>query len=224
MPGGDPSTLQNVESSLGVDFSVIRIFARWNTVFPDADDQAILDSGHAIHLSVRPRSDDGTVVPWSEMAAAQPGSAVYSEKWRRGPIEAILVGDDGYFTLNHEPETRDSSGNGGAEDFKAAWRAFTAIVRERGGANISMAWIMTGGAFSDGRADEWYPGDDVVDVVGTDPYNWHLCQGTTRDWRPFDSLVSPALSRGSAQQASRGTRVRECGGQGNAWSEGRVDA
>jgi hypothetical protein len=53
---------------------------------------------------------------------------------------------------------------------------------------------MTGGAFSDGRAEQWYPGDDVVDVIGADPYNWYTCQGTTRPWVPFADLIAAPLA------------------------------
>ena len=192
VPGGEPASIEAAEQSLGLEFGVVRIFARWNTGFPDAEHQSILDSGHTLHLSVRPRHDNGEVVMWRDLAAAQPGSDVYSEM-EAWADQVVQLGPGHYFTLNHEPETRDSSGNGEADEFVDAWRAFTKILRERGGQDIKMTWVMTGGAFSNEKADLWYPGDEWVDVVGTDPYNWYLCQGTERDWRSFDDLVRPAL-------------------------------
>ncbi len=192
VPSNNPALLKAAEDELGVTFGVVRVFARWDTGFPDGEHLEIMNSGHRLHLSVRPRTDSRDVVMWRDMAAAEPGSSIYSEM-EAWADRAIQMPPGSYFTLNHEPETRDSAGNGEAAEFVAAWQAFTTIMRERGGDHIKMTWVMTGGAFSDDRANQWYPGDEWVDVVGVDPYNWYLCQGTERDWRSFETLVNPAL-------------------------------
>lgn len=157
VPGGNPESLSRVETAIGTDVSVVRVFARWNTPFPDADHQKILDSGHRVHLSVRPRTDSGEVIAWADMASAEPGSRVYDQMldWADKIVE---MGPGNYFTLNHEPETRDSAGNGTADEYVAAWRALVPMVRAAGGADIRTVWVMTGGPFETAAPTSGTPG------------------------------------------------------------------
>jgi hypothetical protein len=193
VPGGDPLRVAEIEARAGQDFELIRLFARWEDVVPDSGIQTLIESGHAIHLSVRPRRSDGSDIPWAQLAEAGPGDPFYDEMM--GWIDRILALPAGtYITINHEPETRDSAPSGTAEDFVAMWRRFAQLLRERGGADVPLVWTMTGGAFRGATATTWYPGDDVVDVIAGDLYNWHRCQGSERDWVSFEDLLAPVLA------------------------------
>ncbi|MGH1505655.1 MAG: glycosyl hydrolase [Acidimicrobiales bacterium] len=193
VPGGDASEIHAWEEEIGHRFDLVRRFARWDDVVAQSDLVDLLESGHRIHLSIRPVTQSGTVIPWRVLADSQPGDP------RFGQLQAwvdlvIDLGPEVMVTINHEPETRESAANGTAADYVALWRRFAELVRERGGDDQVLVWTMTGGAFDDGRADEWYPGDDVVDVVGADLYNWWTCQGTDRPWRPMSELVAAPLA------------------------------
>jgi hypothetical protein len=190
--GGSPTRLAELEALAGAEVGVVRAFARWDTGFPSADHLRLLESGRRLHLSVRPRTDGGEVVPWAELASAPPGSDVYRQldRWTR------LVGSFGdqvYFTLNHEPETADSAANGTAADYVAAWRRTVELLRANGGEDTRTVLVLGRGPYADGSVAQWYPGDDVVDVIGVDVYNWFDCQGTDRPWLPPAELVEPAL-------------------------------
>lgn len=190
--GSDPATIAAIEEMAGADLGIVRVFARWDTVFPSADHQALLDAGRPIHLSVRPRTDAGRVIPWAEIARAEPGTATYGElsEW----LEIVAsYGGQIYFTLNHEPETRDSAANGTAIEYVSAWRKMAAMLRSVGGEEVPTVLVLGRGAYVDGTIDQWYPGDDVVDIVGVDPYNWYRCQGTEREWVDPLDLLRPAL-------------------------------
>ncbi len=193
VPEGRAATVRDLEVELGAGFPVIRTFSRWDSVFPNADQQALLDAGRTLHMSVRPNASGGRVIQWRDMADAQPGDELYEEfvAWIDRMID---VGPGTYVTINHEPETNDSARNGDADDYVAMWRRFVQLLRERGGEETVVVWTMTSGAFSDGRAELWYPGDDVVDVVGADLYNWHTCQGSDRPWVDLDSLLVEPLN------------------------------
>lgn len=192
VPEGRATLVRDLEVETGASFPVIRTFARWDSTFPDADQQALLDAGRRLHLSVRP-SVSGQPILWRDIADAQPGDPLYDElvDWAD---RMIAVGPGHYFTINHEPETSESAANGSPEDFVAMWRRFVEVLRAQGGDDVVVVWTMTSGSFADGRADEFYPGDDFVDVIGADVYNWYTCQGSDRPWVDLESLLVDPLA------------------------------
>lgn len=225
VPGGAPSRLEAVESSTGTRFDLIRVFARWDTVFPDAD-HAQLTADRRIHLSIRPVTSTGVVVPWADLVTAAPGDVTYGQlsSW----IDRIVALEPGsVVTINHEPETVESRANGDSEDYVAMWRRFVELLRDAGGDHVTVAWVMTGGAFSDERAAQWYPGDDVVDVIGADVYNWHTCQGTERPWQSLEDLIAPPLAfareRGKPLALPEFASVEDTPGRKAAWLDDAAD-
>lgn len=186
--GGEPGRLAELEAEAGASVGIVRVYARWDTEFPTADHQRLLDDGRIIHLSVRPRTEAGEVIPWRDVAAGHPTSGVQRrlDSWTR---TVASYGSQVYFTLNHEPETAASAANGTAPEYIAAWRRTVALLRQNGGTEVRTVFVLGQGAYADGSAEAWYPGDDVVDVIGADPYNWYRCQGTDRPWTEPGDLV-----------------------------------
>ncbi len=189
---GDPQLVAEVEAAAGgAEVGIVRVFARWDTEFPSSRHRALLDAGRTIHLSVRPRTESGRIIPWAEVATAAPGSAVHDTLLRW--VRAVAPnGDQIYFTFNHEPETAQSDGGGTPEEFVAAWRRTVELLRSVGGDEVPTVLVLGHGPYRTGEVWRWYPGDDVVDVVGVDPYNWYRCQGTNRPWTsPQDLIAAP---------------------------------
>ena len=192
--------LDRLERDAQADVSLLRVFARWDTEFPTAEQRNWLEEGRVLHLSVRPVTDEGLVIPWWQIAAAEPGSAIHRRivEWAAA---VVPFGSQVYFTLNHEPETLDSAANGSAEDFIGAWRHMVDVLRAAGdgGADgdgvgrVKTVFVAGGGAYRSGAVDRWYPGDDSVDVVGADFYNWFGCQGTDRSWESPQTLIAAPL-------------------------------
>ncbi|MGQ9501181.1 MAG: glycoside hydrolase family 26 protein [Anaerolineae bacterium] len=78
---------------------------------------------------------------------------------------------------------------GDPENFKAAFRRIVAIFREEGATNVAHLWSAM---WLHKWAALYYPGDDVVDYVGTTELN----HGTVPDeqwakWRTFDEMFAP---------------------------------
>ncbi len=193
VPGSRYEAIARVEADVGQRLDLIRWFQRWDDDRQNPDMARAMAEGRRVHLSVRPAGGAGLVVPWRDLAEARPGSELYGQFV--GWVDRMVALPSGsYVTLNHEPETRESRPNGSSEDFRAMWVRWNELLDERGGGHLRTVWVMTGGAFAGPVADEWYPGDDVVDVVGVDPYNWFTCQGTERPWVSFADLVAPALA------------------------------
>ncbi|MEM9135330.1 MAG: hypothetical protein AAF962_01535 [Actinomycetota bacterium] len=192
--GSDPDTLAELVDTTGVEPGVVRVFARWDTPFPGDNHRALLDAGYPIHLSVRPRTDGGVTIPWAELATAPDDDRRIVEL--RAWLETVAAYDGQIrFTLNHEPETTDSAANGTAEDFVGAWRRMVEIRDEVADAEtVPAVFVITRGTYANGSVDRWYPGDDVVDLIGVDAYNWYTCQGTDRAWIDPEPLLAPALA------------------------------
>jgi beta-mannanase len=145
---------------------------------------------------------------WQEVAAAPPGSALHSDivRWARtiegrpGPV---------FFAYHHEPEASGSSGYGSSADYVSAYRRVVSLFRAEGVTNVRFTWQMTDWAFRVSPADprhaaHWYPGDDYVDVVGADAFNWFDCGEGRGRWMPLATLVDPALdfARAHGKQVS----------------------
>lgn len=87
--------------------------------------------------------------------------------------------------------------NGNApEMFIRAWRHLHTRVCAAGATRVR--WVFSPHASSHPGTPEnapaaYYPGDDVVDLVGIDAYNWHGVQDDAA-WTSLESLVTPALA------------------------------
>ncbi len=62
--------------------------------------------------------------------------------------------------------------------YEEVWRYVRAIFDDEGVTNAKWVWTPTTWHFGTGFAQEFYPGDDVVDVIGADGYLWAPCRGS----------------------------------------------
>ena len=192
----DQNSLQRMESTAGRRLGVVREFMSWNTPFPDSYHTWLRDNGYPVVFSVKSKRTDGTIVPWSDIATAQPGSALYAEivGWAD---RMKAYGVPLRFAFNHEPESKASSTMGDATSFIAAWRRIHDIFVERGATNVDFIWIMTDYAFMVGPTARnygptWYPGDEYVDAMAIDAYNWHNCRtGISNPWKSLEQIIRP---------------------------------
>ncbi len=217
-PGQTPdrtSVLNTFEDQIDRELDFVRVFERWNSTFPNAFHDTVIDSDRGMLLSVRARNTDGTVVSWRSIADAVVGSSVHTQMvaW----VERVRdVGKPVWFTFNHEPETVANLSNGDADDFVDAWQRVVDEFRSRGVTNVEFVWIMTDYSFevpsSDRRhADHWYPGDGYVDHIAADAYNWSSCR-TTNDipWESLASIITPLRDFG-AEHPDKGLMLGEWG-------------
>lgn len=111
-----------------------------------------------------------------------------------------------FLRFDHE---MDAAANAGyvisASDFIAAYRHVHALFAAHGVTTSAWVWEPTGFGFKPhgnlpAPAPAYYPGDDVVDWIGADAYNWGGCRsGFKYSWRDFSDLVSPFYAWGSAK-------------------------
>lgn len=184
------SGLSETEALLGRQLDLVRVFESWDGHSTKAYWKDVLEDGRTMLISVRAKRTNGSRVNWRQIADAKPGSPLHNEMvaWAKSMRD---VGGDIWFTFQHEPEITENLANGNNGDFKAAFRKFVSVMRANG-ADVEFAWIMTSWSYqvttSDRRsASKWYPGDDVVDYIGADPYNWSNC-------RENDAVVNRSMA------------------------------
>lgn len=108
----------------------------------------------------------------------------YIRAWARG---AVRHGKPILLRLAHEstnPQYPWASAYGNTmQDYKAFWKHVRAIFQSEGAQNVAFVWTPYGL-----NEQEYYPGDDLVDWIGLDLFNYggHSVQGT---WMDFYSLA-----------------------------------
>jgi hypothetical protein len=127
---------------------------------------AAAESGQPLHISWKPRPDGED---WAYTA-----SGAYDDT-----IDQVMTdlknhcGPDCWLSIEIEPENKvdETPGSGyTSADFRRLWQR-VAESRERVGAdNVQLVWVLQG--WEDWRPlyDDLWPGNDVVDIVGHDPY------------------------------------------------------
>lgn len=72
--------------------------------------------------------------------------------------------------------------------FVAAWRHIHDLFQQEGADNVAFVWCPNSWTYdlSPALASLWYPGNDSVDWVCTDGYNW--APGPNQQWRSFQSV------------------------------------
>ncbi len=218
-----------LEQTLGTTLPIVRAFSDWDdTIGADKPLHVFTrDGGRELALSVKPTRQDKTDIPWASIAAAQPGSRIYQE------IQTMADALNRYdapviFTFHHEPEQgahrTDGGGNtrfGDADDFKAAYRKVHSIFQSEGVDNVRYSVVLTEWSFEVGefspnderRAELWYPGDDVVDIIGSDEYNWNNCRpGNDNDpWISLEDDIAPLLRWANEHQPDKQLMLGEFG-------------
>ena len=200
---GNIDALVELEQTLGTTLPIVRAFETWDN--PVGADRSlhtfVRDGGRDLVVSVKPVRDDGSAVLWADIANARPGSLIYRE------IQEMASGFRRYsepviFAFHHEPEAAINTHFGTSDEFKAAFRNIHSIFEAEGVNNVLYSVILTEWSFEVGeifpndrrRAELWYPGDDVVDVIGSDGYNWNNCRGNTTDpWTSLEDDMAPFL-------------------------------
>jgi hypothetical protein len=101
----------------------------------------------------------------------------------------------GYF---HEPEVRLSP-----QEYRAAFRRIARIVRAS--PTVRSIAVLMAYTFTERNPDDWYPGDDAVDVLGIDGYDWLGCIANGGDARTgafardFGDIFGPAVDYAEAR-------------------------
>lgn len=93
--------------------------------------------------------------------------------------------------LSFDQEVDARVGDAGTPgEYVAAYRHIHDRFEELGVDNVVWVWTVSGFLQSGELFEQLYPGDDYVDWMGMDQYNYFTCHDTT-DWKDFDRSQRP---------------------------------
>lgn len=151
-----------LEEQAGRQFDIGHVFHGWNDPIPTADDLMHIEDGRILMISW-----NGT-----DTIAIQDG---VHDAWIT--TQAAAVRDLGQPVMLRwawemdAPRRRGTYHSG--EDYVAAWLHIRQIFDEVGATNAQFVWCPNEFLFWDGGDPEpWYPGDEHVDWLCADGYNW----------------------------------------------------
>ncbi|MEH1102697.1 CBM96 family carbohydrate-binding protein [Micromonospora sp. CPCC 205561] len=180
----DPATwdhgraITDIEAQVGRRFDIVHRYHDFsgsgsNGAFPDAFEQRQLREGRLMFFAWESRIfSSGTVLTWKDVSSGRHDETIDAAAARiRATGVPVFLGFD------HEPE--DEPGKGSDADFVRAWRHVHDRFAAAGAHNAVWVWTMMGWSGHHSRYAGLYPGDRYVDWVAWDPYNFHVCNGST---------------------------------------------
>jgi len=199
--GSDP--LGQFESKAGKGVSILQRWEHWG-----------LGSGGRIDIKwLRRVADSGaypmiTWVPWDPTISDPAGQTSF-------PMRDIAAGAHNGYIADIASEVAEWNGpiflrfaqemNGtwypwgkhqnSPDEYIAAWRHVHQIFDEHGAGHVTWVWNPSEKNHPESLAN-WYPGDDVVDWVAVDGYNWdapQYWQSGGNTWRLLDQIFRPSF-------------------------------
>lgn len=165
--------LKDMEAVLGTKFAVTRVYNQWwpdhsSTITTATNDGRLVLSSHK-----PPKTGSG----WVSVA----NGAHDSEITAMVAFYKGLAPHEVVFIFHHEPHDDASDLKGGtygkAADFIRAYRRVGQAFRDAAATNVKLGYCAVANTWANkgspvGTADPCYPGDDLVDVLCHDDYNW----------------------------------------------------
>ncbi|MEO3782539.1 hypothetical protein ABGB12_04350 [Actinocorallia sp. B10E7] len=200
--GWEDSSVTSLESRVGRKFDIVMRYFDWTNSdtgrFPDASARRIGRSRHIFFSWDTRVYKTGETIKWASIARGD-----HDDEIVRPAAERMKAfGRPAFLSFDHEMElnvTPDGGRHGTEADYVAAARHVREVFDEVGATNVVWVFTLSGGVY--GRMAErmtrLYPGDDHVDWVGWDPYNFHRCHRT--GWETFGESIDRTytwISRG----------------------------
>jgi len=174
------------ERLAGRRLDIVHNYHPWDDYFPYPSEISRAGNGQILLLNWLTKRVDGTVVPWRSIASGSQDAQIDATAARLKAVGRPL-----FLTFQHEPEDKINTSYGTASDYVAAFRHVHDRVVAQGATNVVWVWNVMGltSTYWQSEYPLLYPGDDYVDWIAWDPYNWAGCRG--RAWKSFGGIVTP---------------------------------
>lgn len=208
----DPSLLNQAADDLTVDLSIASIFRGIEDTWPYPND-AMLGDNRTLLVSWH-LSDLADFAYWSKGK----GDKVIRSQAKRiknygKPVVIRPWAEMNADWVDFQPKKRriESGEHGGTyAEFIAAWRRVVTIMRSEGVSNVKWAFNPTTDTYAETTHPKYiYPGDEYVDYLALDGYNWGDGDGLT--WRTFTDIYQEQYARLTAIAPTKPVWIAEIG-------------
>ena len=160
-------------------YDIFHGYHYWSEEFPTGAEQSLAADGTILYLSWETEG-----VQWSSIIDGDYDELLAARARSIQLLEATVM-----LALQHEPEMHLSE-SGTAAEYVDAHHYVHDFFVNKGVENVVWVWNVTGAGEFFEIYNSLYPGDDVVDWVAWDPYNWFGCREDS-PWRSFEEIVDP---------------------------------
>jgi hypothetical protein len=172
----------SVEQMTGRTFDLDRIYRQWDNAVPGTRELRTIQMGRIPIVSFK----SAPKAPWSAIAHGDhdPELAAIAAGYMALPITVYCIFD----------QSPENSGDalGTPNDYAAAYQHIVETFRNAGVSNVQWIFNLKSPSFeTPDLASQYYPGDDVIDWIGTSAYNFAVGPGGR--WIGFAALITPFL-------------------------------
>ena len=170
--------VEGLEARLGRTLDIDHNFYTWDEPFPGEIERWDLEGGRVPMISW-----NGRGVTTSAIAAGRYDGLIRQRaRDTKALREPVLIR---WFWEMDGNKKADFAGT--PEEYVAAWQRIVTTFRNEGADNVRWVWCPNASAFNDGKAQQFYPGEDFVDWTCADGYNW--APGRAGDgWESFEDI------------------------------------
>lgn len=209
-----PLVVRDLESALGRRVPQVVTFSDWNQPFPDLDARQARALGKTLQVTWEPwHFGNPGAVKLRDVAAGKYDA--YIDSWANS---ARAFGGEIYLRFGHEmngnwyPWSLSAQG-GDSSVYVSAYRRVHERFRKAGASNVRWIWCFNAesvpqAAWNDPR--KAYPGDDYVDAVGIDGYNFGDTTAHSR-WQSFSQIFGGAYALASQAWPKKPLFISETG-------------
>ncbi len=198
----DPSRIDRFAEMVGEKPSVVMLYQNWedHKSFDRELVEAVASRGATPVVTWAPRDPlkGRQQRDYSLQKIARGEQDPFVRSWAR---EAAAWNEPLYLRFAHEmnssfyPWGVGVNGNTAA-DYVAAWRHLHDIFEQEGADNVRWVWSpLADSPTSKDEFEQMYPGDDYVDWLALDGYNWGTEGPVLQEWRTVAEVFGPSYDR-----------------------------
>jgi hypothetical protein len=176
------SAFTSVELKSERKFDLDRIYRQWDNALPGTRELWTIEQGRTPIVSFKTSAE----APWSAIANGDHDVELtaIARAYMALPAPVFCIFDQ-------SPENTGGE-LGTPNDYAAAYRQVVATFRNAGVTNVTWIFNLKSTSFPS-LADDYYPGDDVIDWIGTSAYNFGIGNPGGR-WISFAALIAEFVS------------------------------
>ncbi len=233
LTGSGTSGLTEFETEVGHPVAIAADYQGWayESGFNLAQAEAAVSAGAIEEIDWEPWNYAAGVnqPAYSDLAIADGAYDSFLTQWAAGAKaygKPIFVRFAAEMNGDWDPWDVGVNGNTSA-GYVAMWRHVYTSVRTQGALNVSWIWSPNVSFPGSTPLSDVYPGNNYVDVVGLDGYNWGTAKSGTQ-WETFDQIFGPDLATLRILAPKKPVWIAETasaeqGGNKSAWVANLVD-